>query len=272
MGYRAIILAAIAALFVLTGEARAQGCSGQASGNQVCATPNGSAGPAGFRALVATDIPTLPPVGITVGTTTITSGTSGRIPYNNSGVYGEFVMSGDCTFTAPSITCTKTGGLTFAASATTDTTQANNITSNTLSTARLNTAAAADFRAGTASKVLVADQVFTTEVTQTQSGATLTLDFSQFLNAAVTLVANITTINFNNVKAGQAGVIRFTQSGAGSFTIPANSAAGLSSTLKCAGGCNLILTTGSATASDVLPYQCISTTYCIGGPLLKDVK
>lgn len=32
--------------------------------------------------------------GITVGTTTITSGTSGRVPYNNAGVYGEKSVTG----------------------------------------------------------------------------------------------------------------------------------------------------------------------------------
>jgi hypothetical protein len=47
-------------------------------------------------------------------------------------------VSGDCTIAAPpSIVCTKTGGVSFAASATTNTTSATNISSGTLGLARL---------------------------------------------------------------------------------------------------------------------------------------
>lgn len=241
---RSIIRAAlvVAALFAFVGNAEAQ-CTGQPNANQVCAAPNGAAGLPFFRALVLADLPALPTVGITVNSTVITGGTSGRIPYNNSGLYGEFVVGGDCTFTAPNFTCTKTGGLAFASSATTDTTNASNISSGTLANARHATgfvnagtgltggaiagggtiaadiATAANFRAGTANKLLPADQVFTPEVTVTY-GATTTFDFSTFINASVTLTGNITTVTFTNIKAGQAGLIRFIQDGTGSHTIP----------------------------------------------------
>lgn len=54
--------------------------------------------------------------GITVGTTTITSGTSGRVGYNNAGVYGEYsitgtgnvVLSTSPTITTPAITTSAT--------------------------------------------------------------------------------------------------------------------------------------------------------------------
>lgn len=57
MGNRAIAVAllALAALFSPS-EARAQ-CSGQPSGNTVCAAPNGAAGLPSFRALVTGDLP-----------------------------------------------------------------------------------------------------------------------------------------------------------------------------------------------------------------------
>jgi hypothetical protein len=263
--FRALLVSI--ALIALTDVAQAQ-CSGQPGANTFCAgPPSGGTGLPSWRALVGADLPAPLTAPIQVNSTVITGGTSGRTPYNNAGVYGEYAMGGDCTLAVPSITCTKTGGAPFATSATTDATNANNIGSGTLNNARLNMAAAADFRAGTAGKILPADQVFTAEVAVTY-GATTTFDFSTFINASVTLTGNITTISFTNVKAGQAGLIRFIQSGAGSFTVPST----INTNLKCPGGCNVVLTTGSATAVDILAYQCISTTYCIGGALLKDVK
>jgi len=269
MGNRLILraLLVLVALIALIDTAQAQ-CSGQPSANQICAGPSsGGSGLPGWRALIGADLPTIPAAPITVNTTVISGGTSGRIPYNNTGLYGEFVMSGDCTIAVPAITCTKTGGAAFAASATTDATNATNIGTGTLGSARLDLATSAQFAAATANKVLAADKVFTAEVVVTY-GTTTTFDFSTFINASVTLAGgNITTITFTNVKAGQAGLIRFIQDGTGSRTIPAT----INTTLKCAGACNYVLST-AANAVDVLGYTCISTTYCIGGSLLKDVK
>jgi hypothetical protein len=66
------------------------------------------------------------------------AGTNGQIQYNNGGNFAGFTMAGDCTITVPNITCTKTNGSAFVASATTDTTNAANITSGNLSVNRLN--------------------------------------------------------------------------------------------------------------------------------------
>jgi hypothetical protein len=244
-----------------------------------------------WRLLVPGDIPVLPPVGITVNSTVITGGTSGRIPYNNGGLYGEFVVAGDCTFSAPNFTCTKTGGAAFAPSATTDTTNANNITLGTLANARLasgfvnsgagltggalagggtlaaDIATAAQFAAATPNKLLAADKVFGAEGSAI-AGTTTTFDFSTFVaNAGVVLTGNVTTIAFSNVKAGQAGLLRFIQDGTGSRTIPP----AINSILKCPGGCSYTLST-AANAVDAIGYTCISATYCIGGSLLKDIK
>ncbi len=76
------------------------------------------------------------------GGSALPGGSSGQIQYNNSGVFGGFTMGGDCTFSQPNITCIKTSGVSFATSATTDTTSASNITSGTLSISRLPSLAA----------------------------------------------------------------------------------------------------------------------------------
>jgi hypothetical protein len=267
MGIALRLLLVFAALLLGVSSAQAQ-CSGQPGANTFCAGPSsGGSGLPSWRALVGADLPAPLTAPISVNSTQIIGGTSGRTPYNNAGVYGEFVMSGDCTLAVPSITCTKTGGAAFATSATTDTTNATNIGSGLLSSARLDLATAAQFVAATANKVLAADKVFTAEVAITAS-ATPTFDFSTFINASYTLAQNVTSITFSGAKAGQAGLLRFIQPASGGpYTIPAT----INTNLKCAGACNYVLST-TASAVDIIGYTCLSATYCVGGALLKDVK
>jgi hypothetical protein len=53
------------------------------------------------------------------GGSTSPGGSSGNIQYNSSGAFGGGNISGDCTTSTLVITCTKTGGVAFAATATT---------------------------------------------------------------------------------------------------------------------------------------------------------
>jgi hypothetical protein len=126
-------------------------------------------------------------------------------------------------------------------------------------------ASAAQYLAGVSPNTIIPPSVIYPTETTTTFGATTTFDFSTFINTAVTLTANIATMNVANVTAGKSGTITFIQSGAGSFTTVFNSV------FKFSGGTVPSLTTGSATAVDVLSYTCRSATFCAAA-LLKDVR
>lgn len=125
-------------------------------------------------------------------------------------------------------------------------------------------ATANEYAAGTASKLVPASVIYPTEPATTY-GTTTTFDMSTFINTSVTLTGNITTMNVTNPVQGKGGTIRFVQSGAGSFTSVFNTI------FKFAGGTVPTLTTGSATAIDVLTFYCQTTAYCTAS-LAKDVK
>lgn len=124
-------------------------------------------------------------------------------------------------------------------------------------------ATAAQYFAGTASKVVESGVIYQAETT-TSFAATTVFDFSTFINTAVTLTGNITTQTLSNVKAGQAGTIAFIQDGTGSRTTVWNSI------FKFTGGATPTLTT-TAAAVDVLSYSCRSASFCVAS-LLANVK
>lgn len=132
-----------------------------------------------------------------------------------------------------------------------------------IATAAISTGA--NYLAGTSSNTLIPPNIiYQPEVTIT-FGATQSLDFSTFINGAITMTANTTTQNVSNVTAGKAGQIAYIQSGAGSFTTVFNSI------FKFAGGAAPSLTTGSATAVDLLVWSCRTATNCPAS-LIKDVR
>lgn len=123
----------------------------------------------------------------------------------------------------------------------------------------------AQYLAGVSPSTIIPPAIIYPAETTTAFGATVALDFSTFINTNITLTGNVTTMNVANVAAGKAGTIAFTQSGAGSFTTVFNSI------FKFSGGAAPALTTGSATAVDILSYSCRSATNC-PATLLKDVR
>ena len=127
-------------------------------------------------------------------------GSAGQIQFDNAGAFGGFTASGDATINTSTgaVSVTKTGGTAFAPSATTDTTNASNITSGTLASGRLPAISASSITTGT----LPAAQLPTTGVSAS-SITTGTLPAAQLpaLSGAVVSAGGTGVTTFGTIAA-----------------------------------------------------------------------
>lgn len=163
-----------------------------------------------------------------------------------------FVSDGTSKWTGQSLGAASAGGV----SAVTCGTGLTGGTITTSGTCAIDKATSGNLEAGTANKVLTADNIFDPQVTIAYA-ASQTLDFNTFLNGAITLTGNITSLTCSNMKASQSGVITFTQDATGSRTM----VAGWCSQFRWAGGTRGVLST-AANSVDELYYQCKSSSVC----------
>jgi hypothetical protein len=187
--------------------------------------------------------------GATIGSNSLA--VTGSTLLNNALTYGGVTLANSVTGTGSMVLATapSVSSLTVA----TAFTATGLVTSADLASAVF--ASSANVIAGTSTSTLIPPSaIYPAEGTIT-FGSTVTLDFSTFINAGITLTGNITTMNVANVKAGQAGSIVFAQDSTGGRTTVFNSI------FKFAGGATPTLST-TAGASDVLFFSCNTTTFC----------
>jgi hypothetical protein len=210
---------------------------------------------------------------ITIGSTTISLGstvttvagltlTSPTFTTPTLGVaQGTSLALGGCTIGA-NVFCAGTSAI-VGLTVTTSFTATGLVTYADMATAAL--ATQAQYFAATVNTLVPTSVAFTSEITITFS-ATQTIDFSTFINSAITLTANMTSMTLSNVKAGQAGQIRFIQDGTGSRLFSGT----WPSTFKFSNGATPTLST-AAGAVDALEYNCTSSSYCVAS-LIQNVK
>lgn len=88
----------------------------------------------------------------------------------------------------------------------------------------LDTASAADYRAGTAGKILLADTAWLAgePVDAGNVTGTIALDLSTFINRKSVMTGNVTLGAVSNAKPGQTGVLEFVQDATGGRTLGVN--------------------------------------------------
>jgi hypothetical protein len=135
------------------------------------------------------------------------------------------------------------GGLTWAADSTTDSTKL-------------------PLAGGTLTGTLTAKVATTATDTDASNTGSITLDFSANQNFVLTLTGNITLVNPSTEAVGQSGFIAFIQDGTGSRTVS------LGTDYETAGAAGLTLTS-TASATDLVPYLVVaSNRILLGTPQL----
>ena len=135
------------------------------------------------------------------------------------------------------------GGLTWAADSTTDSTKL-------------------PLAGGTLTGTLTAKVATTATNTDTSNTGNITLDFSTHQNFVLTLTGNITLVNPSTEAVGQSGFIAFIQDGTGSRTVS------LGTDYETAAGAGLTLSS-TASTTDLVPYLVVaSNRILLGTPQL----
>lgn len=139
-------------------------------------------------------------------------GFNGQLQYNNFGSFGGFTIGGDCSLTLPILTCTKTGGVPFAPSATINALNATNINSGVLNTLYGGTGATSLSGAGIALTANPLSQFATTTSAQvfgiisnpTGTGQLVFNNSPTFVNPALGTPASAIGTNFTGIPLGTA--------------------------------------------------------------------